>query len=37
MWKYRENIIKIILFVILLYLAKEIYEYFFTTYIVIHK
>lgn len=37
MWKYRENIIKIILFVILLYLAKEIYEHFFTTYIVIHK
>ena len=37
MWKYRENIIKIILLVILLYLAKEIYEYFFTTYIVIHK
>lgn len=37
MWKYREKIIKIILFVILLYLAKEIFEYFFTTYIVIHR
>lgn len=37
MWKYREEIIIIILFVIGLYLAKEIYEYFFSPYIVIHK
>ena len=35
--KYREGIILIILFAILLYLANEIFEYFFTPYIVIHR